>query len=169
MFANCLVPLSFHLSLHSRVCLGLSALTQPWASLGLRMRILRMIWVMWVNKKKKWQLNVMSSSPLSFFFVLICRSLVSELYLCSFWLLGSGWPVRTLQQYRPFEGEADPPAGLHAACHSSVWPCSPGENYNSYTATLLLQSVLMWECVCVYFCATAETTPNLNVGEVFFN
>lgn len=116
--------------------------------------------------------NVIITSQL--FFVLVCRSLVSELYLCSLWLLGSGWPVHTLQQYRPVEGKADPPAGLHAACHSSVWPCSPGENYNSYTATLLLQCCVAKcvnerVCVCVYFCATAETTPNLNVGEVLFN
>ena len=57
MLANCLVfflPLLLFPFFHSRACLGLSALTQPWASSGPRMRISRTIWLMWVNKSGSW-------------------------------------------------------------------------------------------------------------------
>lgn len=71
MFANCLVFFR-SLSLHSRACLGLSALTQPWASSGLRMRISRMIWLMWVHKTVAREYNVITTSQLHILFVLIC-------------------------------------------------------------------------------------------------
>lgn len=141
MFANCLVFFR-SLSLHSRACLGLSALTQPWASSGLRMRISRMIWLMWVHKTVAREYNVITTSQLHILFVLICPiSPVLWLHSCVLSLPGGGWPLPTLQQYRAVEGSADPPAGLHATCHSTVWPCSPGENYNSYTATPFLHKM----------------------------
>lgn len=75
---------------------------------------------------------------------LVASFVVAQLKLVftrSLLLSGRGGPVHLLQQHRALEGKADPPAGLHATCHSAVRPCSPGENSQQLPCSVFMKRV----------------------------